>query len=95
MRHETVELFIIASQMQYIFSFDVISMMTAVFDMIKKAVKKKKKKLVEINLLCNSTFPRNPTPKFLEEGLGKAIFQDSRMRKSQSSPLDILNQANY
>ena len=43
MRHETVELFIIASQMQYIFSFDVISMMTAVFDMIKKAVKKKKK----------------------------------------------------
>lgn len=69
MGHGTV--FIIASRMQYIFPFDVTTMMTAVFDMIKKA---RRKEQLEINLLCNTTFPRNLTHKFYEEGLGKAIF---------------------
>ena len=66
-----VELFIVASHMQYVFPFIVISMMTAFFDIIKKAGKKE---LVEINLLCITTFPSNPTHKFHVNGLGKVIF---------------------
>ena len=54
MGYETVELIIIASHIQYVFPFDVIFMVMAVFNMDKDS---SKKELVEIALLCNPTFP--------------------------------------
>ena len=72
MGHETVELFIMASHMQYIFPFDVIFMMMAVFDMDQESRKERTK--IEIILLSNTSFLSNPAHRLHEEGLGKVIF---------------------
>lgn len=71
MGYETVELIIIASHIQYIFPFDVIFMVTAVVDMDQDS---SKKELVEITLLCNTTFPSNSTHK---------VFRKSRESRFQ------------
>ena len=71
MGHETVDLFIITSHLLYIFPFDVIFMMMAVFDRVKKGGKKE---LAEITLLFNTTFPSIQSHRLHEEGHGKVIF---------------------